>query len=142
MFQSIHIERLSVSEYQTDQWTMWQFQYCTCISFSIIMRLVKGLRRGTSTSVHCQPSSIIRSFGGVPPSERVLSPSCKPAPACFLLRFRHLSIDCLLAMQVVKGLGNGTSTSVHCQPTGSSAPHATLHHPKIWKAGHLLPVST
>ncbi len=46
-----------------------------------------GLRRGKSTSVHCQPSSMISSFGGVPPSDRVFKPSCSPvcrpcSPCC------------------------------------------------------------
>ena len=48
------------------------------ISSIISMRLVMGLRRGTSTSVHCQPSSMISSLGGVPPSDRAFKPSCSP----------------------------------------------------------------
>ena len=53
----------------------WVPSMLSRISSIMSMRLVMGLRRGTSTSVHCQPSSMINSFGGVPPSDKVFSPS-------------------------------------------------------------------
>ena len=50
---------------------------CSCFILGIDLEVGGDLNR-LSTSVFCHPSSIMRKRGGVPPSTRLASPSCRP----------------------------------------------------------------
>ena len=85
------------------------------ISLMTMMRLVRGLRSGTSTSVHCQPSSMISSLGGVPPSDKVFNPSCNPASKHQLVSATPFLLDKFLFSVIL-------SLATHAQPPDMQQP--------------------